>query len=106
MSTLSLSVLLLTVIQTEIPGQGQDDRIDYANRFFGGTDYVRETLYTSCVAHIIRFSTLILPCPGSAWSSSKDSALLQEPAVQLSHPHHLCPLKILQSHSKPVYGTY
>ncbi|OAX36018.1 WD40 repeat-like protein [Rhizopogon vinicolor AM-OR11-026] len=46
------------VPHTEIPGQGQDDRIDYVNRFWGGTDDRPDTsLSRQCLELLKRLST-------------------------------------------------
>jgi hypothetical protein len=74
MYTLPFPVLLLMLIQMEIPGQ-EDDYTEYREGFFRRMSYVCIRAYASCVTHILCFS---LQNRGavSAWGFSKDSSLL------------------------------
>ena len=48
MYTLPIPVLLLMLIQMEVPGQ-EDDYTEYRERFFGGMSYVCIRAYASCI---------------------------------------------------------
>ena len=74
MYTLPIPVLLLMLIQMEVPGQ-EDDYTEYRERFFGGMSYVCIRAYASCIALILCFSRQNRGA-ASTWGSSKDSSLL------------------------------
>jgi len=71
MYTLPLPVLLLMLIQMEIPGQEDTEYKD----FFREMSHVCIRAYASCVTHILCFSRQNRGA-ASAWGFSKDSSLL------------------------------
>ncbi|KAG0706927.1 hypothetical protein DFH29DRAFT_899090 [Suillus ampliporus] len=92
----------------EIPGQNREDGMQQAEYdFFRGIDDVYTTVYALFLAHTMGYSITKLPRHdhGSARGSSRDSALLRVPLVQLPHRHSPAAHPLPPHPSKPTYGT-